>query len=117
VRPAVSRTLTAEKVTQAMHWSRVKVVSAVMGAAIVAGSAVPAVAQAPPAAAGGKAPNPSADQFDRVTALVRPLPGEYAWRDEIPWEARIQTARIKAAAEDKPILILASANAFALGRT
>ena len=56
-------------------------------------------------------------QFERFHQLIRPLAGEYAWRDEIPWESRFQAARAKAVAEDKPILILASANAYALGRT
>jgi hypothetical protein len=56
-------------------------------------------------------------QFEKLLKVIRPLPGEYAWRDEIPWQTRLQTAREKAVAADKPILILASANAFALGRT
>jgi hypothetical protein len=71
-----------------------------------------------------KAPGPddttkpvSRAQFERLHQLIRPLTGEYAWRDEIPWESRFQAARARAVAEDKPILILASANADALGRT
>jgi len=57
------------------------------------------------------------DEFDRVYNVVRPYPGEYAWRDEIPWQTRIQKARELAVAQDKPIFMLASANAYALGRT
>jgi hypothetical protein len=59
----------------------------------------------------------SKEEFERLYKLIRPLPGEYAWRDDIPWQTRFQAARAKAVAEDKPIFIMASANAFPLGRT
>lgn len=69
------------------------------------------------AAGQGSEPAPQIEVFDRVYDIVRPYPGEYAWRDEIPWQTRIQKARELAVAQDKPIFMLASANAYALGRT
>src|SRR5690242_1054317 len=65
----------------------------------------------------GKAGPISVEQFEEALKVIRPLVGEYAWRDEIPWLGRIQAARERAVAEDKPILIMASANAYAGGRT
>jgi hypothetical protein len=59
----------------------------------------------------------SKEEFEWLYKLIKPLPGEYAWRDEIPWLTRFQAAREKAVAEDKPIFIMASNNAFPLGRT
>jgi len=55
--------------------------------------------------------------LEAIRTLVRPQPGEYAWREEIPWQSRLQPAREKAAAENKPILVLVSNNSNPLGRT
>jgi hypothetical protein len=65
----------------------------------------------------GQAGPISVQQFEEALKVIRPLAGEYAWRDEIPWLGRLQAARERAVAEDKPILIMASANAYAGGRT
>jgi len=62
-------------------------------------------------------PELTAKEFEATHKMISPLPGEYAWRDEIPWLTRLGEAREKAAAEDKPIIILGSQNAYALGRT
>jgi hypothetical protein len=116
-----------ESTMKAMFWMKTRPFASVLCAVTVAGTggavavehlAKPAAVWAQPqATTAARSPTLSAEQFAELQALVRPLPGEYAWRDEIPWLTRIQTARAKAVAEDKPILILASANAFALGRT
>jgi hypothetical protein len=77
-----------------------------------------ALADKPPDARPTEQKGPiSMKQFENALKVIRPLPGEYAWRDEIPWLGRIQAARERAVAEDKPILILASQNAYACGRT
>lgn len=58
---------------------------------------------------------PAAD-FARLQALVKPQPGESPWR-EIPWLTSVREARERAAAEDKPIVILTAADGSSLSRT
>jgi hypothetical protein len=48
------------------------------------------------------------EKYEGVLKLVKPYPGEYAWRDDIPWEITLSGAQEKAAAQDKPILLLRS---------
>lgn len=47
-------------------------------------------------------PGISADQFDKLRALIKPKPGGY---DDIPWMTDLGEARKKAAAEGKPLLV------------
>ena len=42
--------------------------------------------------------------FEHVRTLIRPSPAEYSWR-KIRWHTDFWTARRKAAAQDKPILV------------
>jgi hypothetical protein len=56
-------------------------------------------------------------QFDYLCKLAGPMPDEYAWRNELNWTTRIQEARERAVAEDKPLFVLVSANSYPLGRT
>jgi hypothetical protein len=44
----------------------------------------------------------SAQDFDRLHALIKPRPGEARWA-QIPWVLDLWEARTKAAAEGKPI--------------
>src|SRR5262245_36426016 len=44
----------------------------------------------------------SAEQFDKVRALIKPKPGGY---DDLPWMTDLWEARRKAAAEGKPLLV------------
>jgi hypothetical protein len=56
----------------------------------------------------------------KIAALhkeISPYPGEYAWREDIPWEISIRAARERAAREGKPILLLSSADGPPLGKT
>ena len=46
-------------------------------------------------------------EFGRLRALIRPHPGESKWAD-IPWQTSLWEARLAAAAEGKPIYILAA---------
>jgi hypothetical protein len=55
-----------------------------------------------------------AEKFDLLRRLIQPYPGEFAWRDEIPWLTAIQEAREKAAAEGKPILFWCAADGHPL---
>jgi len=101
-------------VFQAMFLSRVK--SAVVMLAVVvmlgmglAGSSWLALAVPPPdrteprASDAGKTPaRIPADQFDKLRALIKPLPGGF---DDIPWMTDLWEARKKAAAEGKPLLV------------
>lgn len=43
--------------------------------------------------------------FARLHALIKPAPAEQAWSAEIPWMASLWDARVRAAAEGKPILL------------
>jgi hypothetical protein len=45
-----------------------------------------------------------ADQVAKLHALIKPQPGEEKWQ-EIPWHVNLWQARMKAAAEGKPILL------------
>jgi hypothetical protein len=45
-----------------------------------------------------------ADQFAKLRALIRPHAGESKWRD-VGWLTSLHDARVKAAAEGKPILL------------
>ena len=44
----------------------------------------------------------SADQLDKLRALIKPKPGGF---DDIPWMTDLWEARVKAAAEGKPLLV------------
>ena len=44
----------------------------------------------------------SADQFDKLRALIKPKPGGF---DDLPWMTDLWAARNKAAAEGKPLLV------------
>jgi hypothetical protein len=55
------------------------------------------------------------EKFQRLLETVKPYPGEFAWRDEIPWEITLREAQEKAAAQDKPILVLRTNDGPALG--
>src|SRR5262249_43999943 len=44
----------------------------------------------------------SADQFDKLRALIKPKPGGY---HDIPWMTSLWGARKKAAVEGKPLLV------------
>ena len=54
------------------------------------------------------------DQFDRLRDLIRPQPGESRWRD-VPWLTSLHEARVRAAAEGKPILLWSGGGAPPLG--
>ena len=56
----------------------------------------------------------SAEQFAKTLALIKPQPGESKWT-EIPWLLSVHDARVKAAAEGKPIFIWSSGGALPLG--
>src|SRR5262245_12168062 len=100
-------------VFQAMFLSKAK--SAVVILAVVvmlgmglAGSswtalAVPPDRTEPRASDAGKTPaRIPADQFDKLRALIKPLPGGF---DDVPWMTDLWEARKKAAAEGKPLLV------------
>ncbi len=55
-----------------------------------------------------------ADQFDRLRELIRPHQGESNWR-HIDWLTCLHEARVKAAAEGKPILLWSGGGAPPLG--
>jgi hypothetical protein len=61
------------------------------------------------------APKMTVENFPRHFELVKPYAGEFAWRDEIPWEISLRGAQEKAAAQDKPILVLRTNDGPALG--
>ena len=52
--------------------------------------------------AGNSAAGLSADQFDKLRALIKPKPGGY---DDVAWMTDLWEARKKAAAEGKPLLV------------
>lgn len=68
------------------------------------------------AAAPQGAPEIAADDFKRLHDLIRPQPGESPWR-EVAWMTNIREARLKAAAEGKPIVIFTAADGSPLSRT
>ena len=55
-----------------------------------------------------------AEQFDSLRKLIRPQDGESRWR-ELDWLTSIQDARVKAAAEGKPIFLWSGGGAPPLG--
>ena len=55
--------------------------------------------------------------FDRHFVAIKPYPGEWRWREDIPWAGTIHEARARAAKEDKPILAWQSINSPPLGST
>lgn len=59
-------------------------------------------------------PEIPAKDFPQLHAMFKPYPGEFAWRDEIPYLTSLQAAREKAAAEGKPILLWAAADGHPL---
>jgi hypothetical protein len=63
----------------------------------------------------GSASALSREQFNTLHKLIKPLPGQFAWREEIPWFISIQEAREKAAAEGKPLLIWVAADGQPVG--
>ena len=58
-----------------------------------------------------------AERFERLHKMLLPSTDELAEFWELPWEVNIQEARIKAAAQDKPILAYFGANGSVLGAT
>ena len=94
-----------------MFLSKVKSAPAALSLAVVlvgvAGSSRMALAGPPdgsgPAASDAtKTAGISADQFDKLRALIKPKPGGF---DDIPWMTDLWEARKKAAAEGKPLLV------------
>ena len=53
--------------------------------------------------AGASAPIPP-EQFEKIQSLIKPAGEEAKW-EQIPWMASLWQARLKAAAEGKPILL------------
>ena len=66
--------------------------------------------------AGPAVPEIKPDDFARLQAEIRPQPGESPWRD-IDWMTSIRGARMRAAAEGKPILVFTAADGSPLART
>ena len=58
-----------------------------------------------------------AEHFDRIHKMLVPTSDELAEFWDLPWEINIHTARQKAAAQDKPILMYSGANGSVLGAT
>ena len=58
-----------------------------------------------------------AQKFERLHKMLLPTRDELAGFWDLPWEVTIQDARIKAAAQDKPILAYFGANGSVLGAT
>jgi hypothetical protein len=58
-----------------------------------------------------------AERFDRLHKMLLPSTDELAGFWDLPWEITIQEARLKAAAQDKPILAYFGANGSVLGAT
>jgi RNA polymerase sigma factor (sigma-70 family) len=59
----------------------------------------------------------TAEKFAACFETVKPYPGEWRWREEIPWVGTIHEARARAAKENKPILAWKSADSPPLGST
>jgi len=55
-----------------------------------------------------------ADEFAKLRALIRPHEGESNWR-QVDWLTSLHEARLKAAAEGKPILLWSGGGAPPLG--
>ena len=54
------------------------------------------------------------EQFGKLRYLIRPQPGESRWRD-VAWLTSLHEARVRAAAEGKPILLWSGGGAPPLG--
>jgi hypothetical protein len=68
-------------------------------------------------AAPGRAAEPKpipAEDFDKLAKLIKPQPGELLFQ-EIPWLLSVHDARVKAAAEGKPILVWSGSGGAPLG--
>lgn len=57
------------------------------------------------------------EKFKELHSMIKPYPGEHAWREEVPWQVGIREALKTAIAEDKPIMLLPSAGCITLGQT
>ena len=57
------------------------------------------------------------EKFERLHKMLVPTTDELADFWDLPWEISIHTARVKAAAQDKPILAYFGANGSVLGAT
>lgn len=55
-----------------------------------------------------------AETFGPIHKLIRPQPGESRWMD-VPWLTDLHEARQKAAAEGKPLFLIASGKAISIG--
>lgn len=55
------------------------------------------------------------DEIPGLQRAVKPMPGESPWRD-IPWLIDLRKARLKAARENKPLLIFTAADGNPIGR-
>ena len=56
----------------------------------------------------------SPGSFADLQKLIKPQPDESLWR-QVPWETSLHTARGRAAAEGKPLLIWAGGGSAPLG--
>ena len=54
------------------------------------------------------------EQFDALNKLIKPQPGELLFQ-EIPWLLSVHDARVKAAAEGKPILVWSGSGGAPIG--
>ena len=62
-------------------------------------------------------PRIPAESFGRLHQALLPSTDELADFWDLPWEVNVQEARVKAAAQDKPILAYFGANGSVLGAT
>jgi hypothetical protein len=53
-------------------------------------------------------------QFDKLHRMIKPRPGELLFQ-EIPWLLSVHDARVRAAAEGKPILVWSGSGGPPLG--
>jgi hypothetical protein len=54
------------------------------------------------------------EQFEALNTLIKPQPGELLFQ-QIPWLLSVHDARVKAAAEGKPILVWSGSGGAPLG--
>ena len=67
------------------------------------------------AAAAAAEPKPiPPEQFEALNELIKPQPGELLFQ-QIPWLLSVHDARVKAAAEGKPILVWSGSGGAPLG--
>ena len=64
----------------------------------------------------GAVPDLTPADLDRLSAAIRPQPGESPWR-ELPWLTNVTEARRQASAENKPLVIFTAADGSPLSRT